>query len=307
MHVMIDTSKVNDDQHRLLVAGGPVTVVGVRGQGDTIIARQIKRDDASGRAPKGSMADESKPATIHAKVVSLSGDTLKARLDNGSVLTLDITAVREGVVRQLKPGDTFTANGFYRGDDRSQFSVRSLKEDTGTSPSASATTLPPKGKDVTLVGQAGSFEGRSVRFTSKDGLRVMIDTSKVNDDQHRILVSGAPVKVVGVRGDSDTIIARSITRDNAGASAPKGSVADEAKATTVRGKVLSVSGDTLKAKLQNGRDVTLDITAVREGVVRNLKPGDTFIADGFYRGDDRSQFSVRTLREDVPAASPKVK
>jgi hypothetical protein len=303
---MIDTSKVNDDQHRVLVSGAPVRVVGVRGQGDTVIARQITRDDASARAPKGSMADESKATTVRGTVVSVSGDTLKARTDDGRNLTLDITAVREGVVRQLKPGDTFSATGFYRGDDRSQFSVRSLTEGTA-SPAASPSTLPAKGKAVTLEGQAGSFEGRSVRFTTSTGMHVMIDTSKVNDDQHRLLVSSAPVKVVGVRGDGDTIIARQITREDASARAAKGSMADETKATTVRGKVVSLSGDTLKARTNDGRNLTLDITAVRDGVVRQLKPGDGFSAVGFYRGDDRSQFSVRSLKEDAPAASPKTK
>jgi len=225
---------------------------------------------------------------------------------------VDMSRVGTNFRSALDPGEGATVIGFVGPNNPNHFRAEYIQQDKndiarrGIAEGPPPGALAPRGQSVTLQGQASSFEGRSVRFTTNTGLHVMIDTSKVDDEQHRILVSNAPVKIVGVRGEGDTIIARQITRDTAAGRAAPGSLADEQKATTVHGKVVSVSGDELKMRTDDGRNLTLDITAVREENVRKLKPGDTFTASGFYRENDRSQFSVRSLREDAPsAASPR--
>ena len=167
--------------------------------------------------------------------------------------------------------------------------------------------LPPRGQDVTLHGQATSFEGRTFRFSSVDGQLMMIDSSRVSENEHRLLASGQPVTVVGSRAQGDTIVAQRVTRDEGRARRPLQDIDPGAKnLQTLQGRVQSASGDTVQMRTEDGKNVTLDITAVRDRIARQLQPGDRITVTGFYRYESRSMFSVRSLREDgAAAASPR--
>jgi hypothetical protein len=302
--VDVDISQARVRTGDSLQRGDRVTVFGTAEGGNRFTARGISDE-------RTRQAAQSQFQRIHGQVQSKSGSTLQLKADDGRLVSVDMSRVGTNTRSVLDPGEGATILGFASANPN-QFRAEYIQQDSndiarrGTVAGPSQTTLPGRGQPVTLEGQASSFEGRTVRFTTNTGMKVMIDTSKVDDEQHRILVSNAPVKIAGVRGEGDTIIARQITRDDARGRAAPGSMADEQKATTVHGKVVSVSGDELKMRTDDGRNLRLDITAVREENVRKLKPGDAFTASGFYRGDDRSQFSVRSLREDAPGtASPR--
>lgn len=245
---------------------------------------------------------------LHGTVESRDGERLRFRADNGRTYDVDISGVPQNQRRGLERREGVTIAGFPEGQ---RFVARYVQQDdggqAGRDPGWRA-GLPPRGAELTIHGQASSFEGRTFRFSSIDGQLMMVDSSRVSDNEHRLLASGQPVTVVGVRGQGDTIVARQVSRDDRHSRRPLGQIDPGVQnVQTLHGKVQSVSGDTVQLRTDEGRNVELDITAVRERIVRQLQPGDRISVTGFYREESKAKFSVRSLREadGSPAASPR--
>ena len=245
---------------------------------------------------------------LHGIIESRDGERLRFRADNGRTYDVDVSGVPQNQRRGLERREGVTIAGFPEGQ---RFMARYIHQDdggqAGRDPGWQA-GLPPRGTELTIHGQASSFEGRTFRFSSIDGQLMMVDSSRISDNEHRLLASGQPVTVVGVRGQGDTIVARQVTRDDRHDRRPLGKIDPGVQnVQTLNGKVQSVSGDTVQLRTDEGRNVTLDITAVREKIVRQLQPGDRITVTGFYREESKAMFSVRSLREadGSPAASPR--
>jgi hypothetical protein len=245
---------------------------------------------------------------LHGTVESRDGNRMRFRADGGRVWDVDISGVPQNQRSGLERREDVTIAGVI---EDGRLMARYIDQADGGQASREPgwqAGLPPRGQEVRIHGQATSFEGRTFRFSSIDGQLMMVDSSNVSDGEHRLLASGQPVTVVGVRRQGDTIVAREVSRDTRHDRRPLGEIDPGVqRVQTLRGRVQSASGDTVQMRTDEGRNVTLDITAVRDRIARQLRPGDEITVTGFYREESRSMFSVRSLREDDnAAASPRL-
>lgn len=294
------------DKKGAVRAGERVTMVG-RVEGGTYRAfwARAREDDRDTFTSASTDRDEpGRWRRHHGTVESRSGNRMTFRADSGRTWEVDLSNVPDNQRRGLERGEAVTIAGVPEGQ---RFVARYIAQEDRKQPGWQA-GLPPRGTELTIHGQASSFEGRTFRFSSIDGQLMMVDSSKVSDGEHRLLASGQPVVVVGTRGQGDTIVARQVTRDERRSRRPLDQIDPGVQnVQTLNGRVQSVSGDEVQIRTDEGRNVTLDITAVREKIVRQLQPGDRITVTGFYRGESRAMFSVRSLREadGTPAASPR--
>jgi hypothetical protein len=291
------------DRKETIQPGERVTMVG-RAPAGTYRAYWVRAREADNDVFTTDRDEPGRWRRLHGTVVSRDGDRVRFRADNGRTYDVDISDVPQNQRRGLERREGVTIAGV---PDGQRFVARYIDQDdggrAGSEPNWKA-GLPPRGQDVTIHGQATSFEGRTFRFSSIDGQLMMVDSSKVSDAQHRLLASGQPVTIVGERTHGDTIVASQVSRDERHDRRPIGQIDPGVqRAHTLQGRVQSASGDTVQMRTDDGRNVTLDITAVRNRIARQLQQGDRITVTGFYREESKSMFSVRSLREDDGAAA----
>ena len=168
-------------------------------------------------------------------------------------------------------------------------------------------------------GTVQSVQGSQLTLKADDGHVLTVDMSAVGQNIQQALTPGMGVTITGSTGASaNQMTAQYIQQDSSDPSRGGGVVGQPAAGPTqpsgdwqkVHGTVQSVSGTTLMMKADDGRELTVDMSAVGQNIQQALQQGMGVTLAGF-AGAAANQFTAQFIQQDssagAPAASPTTK
>jgi preprotein translocase subunit YajC len=234
----VDASAVDANIRQALTPNEGVTVIGMPGAQPTqFTARYIQQDSSNparggavvGQAPAASAPAATSGATqqwqdVHGRVVSVQGDTMTFRSDDGRTLTVDVKAVSPQIRQGLKPNESATIVGF-PGSQANRFTAQYIQQDS-SDPSRGGSVAgqqPAGGQWQRVHGTVGTVSGNTLSLKTDDGRTVSVDMRQVDPGIRGALSAGEGVTVIGFyRGaDRKTLDARFIQQDAGAAASPR--------------------------------------------------------------------------------------
>jgi preprotein translocase subunit YajC len=175
---------------------------------------------------------------------------------------------------------------------------------------------PAAAQSQNIHGQVQSVQGTQLTVKADDGRVLTVDMSAVGQAIQQALKPGMGVTVSGSAGASPTqITAQYIQQDSSdpsrgGAVAGQPAPQPSGDWQRVHGTVQSVSGTTLMVKGDDGRLLTVDMSAVGQNIQQALQQGMGVTLAGT-PGAGADQFTAQFIQQDssagAPAASPTTK
>lgn len=236
----VDISKVNPAVQKALAPNEKATLIGAPGSQPNQFTAQYIQQDSSDPSRGGAVAGQAPPASgtaapssaatqawqdVHGTVVSVQGDTMTFKTDDGRTLTVDVKAVSPHVRQALKPSEGATLIGF-AGTQPSQFTAQFIQQDS-SDPSRGGTVVgqkPAAGQWQRIHGTIGSVSGNTLTLKTDAGQNITVDVGQVDAGIRSGLTAGEGVTVIGFyRGaDQRTVDARFIQQDSSvGAASPR--------------------------------------------------------------------------------------
>ena len=168
-------------------------------------------------------------------------------------------------------------------------------------------------------GTVQSVQGSQLTVKADDGRMLTIDMSAVGQNVQQALTPGMGVTITGSTGASaNQVTAQYIQQDSSDPSRGGAVVGQPAAGATqpsgdwqkVHGTVQSVSGTTLTLKADDGRLLTVDMSAVGQNIQQAMTQGVGVTLAGS-PGASADQFTAQYIQQDSsanqPAASPTTK
>jgi preprotein translocase subunit YajC len=166
-------------------------------------------------------------------------------------------------------------------------------------------------------GTVQSVQGSQITVKADDGRVLTVDMKAVGQAVQQAMAPGMGVTITGSAGGSaNEMTAQYIQQDSSDPSRGGTVVGQPAAGTTtqpsadwqkVHGTVQSVSGTTLTVKADDGRVLSVDMTAVGENIQKAMAQGMGVTLSGF-PGASANQFTAQYIQQDSsatqPAASP---
>jgi preprotein translocase subunit YajC len=178
---------------------------------------------------------------------------------------------------------------------------------------------PVAAQSQSVHGQVQSVQGSQLTVKADDGRVLTVDMSAVAQNIQQALTPGMGVTISGSQGASATqMTAQYIQQDSSDTSRGGTIVGQPPAASTppsgdwqkVHGTVQSVSGTTLTLKADDGRVLTVDMSAVAQNIQQALSQGMGVTLAGS-AGAGPNQFTAQYIQQDSsanqPAASPTTK
>ena len=170
----------------------------------------------------------------------------------------------------------------------------------------------------TVHGQVQSVQGSQLTVKTDDGRVLTVDMSAVGQEIQRAMAPGIGVTISGSPGGTATQMTAQFIQQDSSDPARGGTVAGQSPPPAqpsgdwqrVHGTVQSISGTTLTVKADDGRMLTVDMSAVGQDIQQALKQGMGVTMAGF-PGTGADQFTAQFIQQDAsagqPAASPPTK
>jgi preprotein translocase subunit YajC len=168
-------------------------------------------------------------------------------------------------------------------------------------------------------GTVQSVQGSQLTLKADDGRVLTVDMSAVGQNIQQALAPGMGVTITGSTGASaDQMTAQYIQQDSSDPSRGGAVVGQPAAGVTqpsgdwqkVHGTVQSVSGTTLTLKADDGRVLTVDMSAVGQNIQQAMTQGMGVTLAGS-PGASADQFTAQYIQQDSsakqPSASPTTK
>ena len=165
-------------------------------------------------------------------------------------------------------------------------------------------------------GTVQSVQGSQLTVKADDGRVLTVDMTAVGQNIQQAMAPGMGVTITGSAGASaNQVTAQYIQQDSSDPSRGGTVVGQPAAPTTqpsgnwqkVHGTVQSVSGNTLTVKADDGRVLTVDMSAVGQDIQQAMAQGMGVTLTGF-AGASANQFTAQYIQQDSsanpPAASP---
>jgi preprotein translocase subunit YajC len=168
---------------------------------------------------------------IHGSVVSVQGNTMTFKSDDGRTLTVDMTAVSPLVQQALKPNEGATLMGT-AGSQPHQFTAQFIQQDS-SDPSRGGTIVGQTPATTDKVwqrvhGTVGTVSGNTLTLKTDDGQTVNVNAAQVDAGIRGNLKPGDPVTVTGFyrldaqkNADKKNLDARFIQKDASASASPK--------------------------------------------------------------------------------------
>ena len=175
---------------------------------------------------------------------------------------------------------------------------------------------PAAAQSQNVHGQVQSVQGTQLTFRSDDGRVLTVDMTAVGQEIQQALAPGMGVTITGSAGASPTQMTAQYIQQDSSDPSRGGTIVGQPTAQPsadwqkVHGTVQSVSGTTLMMKADDGRELTVDMSAVGENIQQALQQGMGVTLAGF-AGAAANQFTAQFIQQDssagAPAASPTTK
>jgi preprotein translocase subunit YajC len=219
--VTVDASQVDAGIRGALTAGEGVTLIGFKGSDANKFTARYIQQDSSDPSRGGTIVGQTPPPAdgkgwqrVHAKVQSVSGNTVTARTDDGRTLTVDASRVSAEIRNALKTGAGVTLVGF-AGQQPTQFTAHYIEQDgsAAQSPSASPTGVAQK-PPQRIHGTVQSVSGTTLSMKADDGRELNVDMKDVGPGIRQSLRTGDKVLVTGFYRGEHMVSARSVQKAN---------------------------------------------------------------------------------------------
>jgi preprotein translocase subunit YajC len=178
---------------------------------------------------------------------------------------------------------------------------------------------PVAAQSQSVHGQVQSVQGQQLTVKTDDGRVLTVDMAAIGQNVQQAMAPGMGVTISGAPGASDTqMTAQYIQQDSSDTSrggtvvgqAPTAAAPPSGDWQKVHGTVQSVSGNTLMVKADDGRVLTVDMSAVGQNIQQAMSQGMGVTLAG-QAGAAADQFTARYIQQDSsanqPAASPPTK
>jgi outer membrane lipoprotein SlyB len=171
---------------------------------------------------------------------------------------------------------------------------------------ASALQNPANPPGERIRGTVQSVNGTNAVMRADDGRTIRVDMSALPAKTATNVKPGDRVVVAGVVDSANRVKALSLRDDGPGPAS-----ADKGQWQRIHGQVQGVQGSTLKFRADDGRMLTVDMSAVGPEIQRALTQNERVTVIGFPGGGGPNQFRAEYIQQDSsdasrqPSASPK--
>jgi RNase P/RNase MRP subunit p29 len=268
-------------------------------------------------AQASSTAAAQQSQKVHGSVVSVQGNTMTFKADDGRTLTVDISKVNPAVQKALMPNEKATLMGT-PGSQPNQFTAQFIQQDS-SNPSRGGTVVgqtpaPAAQQWQDVHGSIVSVQGSTMTFKADDGRTLTVDATALSPQVRQALKANEGATLVGFAGSQPNQFTAQFVQQDSSDPSRGGTVAGQPSTATdktwqrVHGTVGTVSGNTLSLKTDDGQTVNVDVAQVDAGIRGNVKTGDPVTVIGFYRLDaqknvDKKQLDARFIQKDSGAAA----